>query len=141
MLEALKQSTEPAVEKKLAKQYVVGIIGDLTRRKRLEEQKAQQEAGGGPTQAVSNTHAGGTVGQAAATGVMPRGINGGVFGILSPQPAAGSSTYMTPNGFQLANGDPHLNGLAPGRGGREKQAVNGIRDASGNNGLHGFSSS
>ena len=142
MLEALKQSTEPAVEKKLAKQYIVGIIGDLTRRKRLEEQKAQQEAGVGATQAVSNTHTEGTLVQTAATGVMPpTGMNGGMFGILSPQPPAKYSTYPIPNGFRLANGDPHLNGFAPGRAGRENQAVNGFRDVSGNTGANGLPSS
>ena len=80
MLDALKQSTEPADEKRRAKQYLVGIIGDLNRRKRRDEQSAGG-AGDGPAQISPATH--GLPGQAPSVGLMHQVVNGGVQGLPS----------------------------------------------------------
>ena len=44
MLDALKRSPESSTEIELAKKYIVGIIGDLQRRKRLKEEKASLQS-------------------------------------------------------------------------------------------------
>ena len=47
MLDALKKSTESQLERKIAKQYIVGIIADLSRRRRLKEQEVNGTNGTG----------------------------------------------------------------------------------------------
>jgi len=44
MLEALKLSREPRADIELAKKYIVGVIGDLQRRKKTKEEKALVES-------------------------------------------------------------------------------------------------
>lgn len=44
MLDALKHSPAPTAEIEMAKKYIVGIIGDLQRRKRIKEEKALLES-------------------------------------------------------------------------------------------------
>ncbi len=44
MLEALKLSREPRADIELAKRYIVGVIGDLQRRKKAKEEKALVES-------------------------------------------------------------------------------------------------
>ena len=142
MLDALKQSNEPAALVKRAKQYIVGIIGDLNRRKR-QQQRAQGEAGDGPAQ-IPPTTQGAMPGQAQAPPIslMHRAVNGGVEGLPSQQHPtdqvssssfvhqgvnghygvanqgfdAGNATYSSPYGRQLANTNGQFQGYPPGGG-------------------------
>ena len=145
MLDALKQSTEPVAERKRAKQYLVGIIGDLNRRRRREQQPAQGEAGEGLVQISSATHTG-MPGQAPSMSLMHRVVNGGVqglpiqqhptdqapsrslghegvnghHGVVNQRFDGGNATYPLPYGRHLANSNGQFQGQPPstGTGGR-----------------------
>lgn len=163
MLDALKQSTEPAAERKRAKQYLVGIIGDLNRRRRRDQQQAQGEAGDGPAQTLPTTYRG-MPGQAPSMSLMH--VNGGVQGLPSQQHPtdqvssrslvhdggnkghqgvvnqrfdAGNPAYSSPYGGQLtkSNGQFHGPPSSTNTGGGEPYLVNGSGHGAGNNGRHG----
>lgn len=141
MLEALKQSPEPAAEKKVAKQYVVGIIGDLTRRRRLEEKKGQQEAGVQSANTFPSTFRAGVSGQSPTTSLMHQAVNGGTQGLPNQQTASMHSTHSLPQAHQLVNGNGHINGFVSNTAGGEVQPANGSGRAFSNNGRTGGSSS
>ena len=165
MLDGLKQSTEPAAERKRAKQYLVGIIADLSRRRRRDQQQVQGEAGDGPAQTLPATY-GGMPGQAPSMSLMHRGVNGGVQGFPSQQhptaqvPSrslvqeggnrahqgvvnqrfdAGNPAHSSPYERQLAksNGQFHGHPSSTTTGGGESYPVNGSGNGAGNNGRHG----
>ena len=167
MLDALKQSTEPETERKRAKQYLVGIIGDLNRRRRRDQQAAQGEAGERPAPAPPTTY-GGMPGQATSIGLMHPGatggvqglpsqqhptdqgpsrmlvhggVNGGLQGVVNQRFDAGNPVYALPYGRQFGNINGQFHGHPPSTstGGGEPYPVNGSGPGAGNNGRHGGS--
>ena len=161
MLDALKQSTEPADERKRAKQYLVGIIGDLNRRRRRDQQPAQAEAEDGPARASPATY-GGKPGQATSIGVMHpgasgggqglpsqqhptnqvpsrrlmhEGVNGGLEGVVNQRFDAGNPVYSLP----YSSGQFHGYPPSTSTGGGEPYPVNGSGHGAGNNGRYGGS--
>ena len=128
MLEALKQSPESSADIELAKKYLVGIIGDLQRRKRLKEEKAllesnQQPPGAAamasslhtfPSDQAHGPHAGRHPPLQGSSNFRHGSSGGG--GPLTDRSNSKAQSVIAGSPDAPVNGTP--NGTAPSRGGR-----------------------